>query len=271
MSGCSIAATMRRVISASPMPKPVCTEPIDPVELREQLVVVVGRAVGQDVGLGPDQHARCRRARRRSCAPARSGARSVVGGDVVAEAVRGRVVGDRHVLVAALAGGRAPSPRSCCARRRRSCGSAGRRGGRRARPARGSADRAAAPRARRGPRAARARCRSGRGLVDLLLGRAARVSPVVSSVIAVLGDVQPAAHRASRSAMLCCLGSGEVLQQVAELVGRDDAQVHAHAVVRAGARAPFSPVEDASTTVELGQRAAQRARVARRRRRCRGP
>ena len=55
IQGCSIAATMRWVISAVGMPKEVCTERDHPVELGEQLVVVVRRAVGEDVRLGADE------------------------------------------------------------------------------------------------------------------------------------------------------------------------------------------------------------------------
>ena len=50
---------------------------------------------------------------------------------MVAEAVAGRVVGDRHVGVAAARGRPRPSPRACCGRRRGWCGSGGRPGCRR--------------------------------------------------------------------------------------------------------------------------------------------
>ena len=49
----------------------------------------------------------------------------------------------------------------------------------------------------------------------------------------------PRRTAASRSAHVVRLGAGEVLQQVAELVGRDDAQVDLHARVRARPRAPL--------------------------------
>ena len=110
----------------------------DPVELLEHLVVVVERAVGQDVHLAAREHADpveplVDPVHRVDVAQQR------VGRDVVAEAVARGVVGDREVLVAAARARRAPSPRSCRARRSRRCGSAGRRAGRRAVTSRGGA------------------------------------------------------------------------------------------------------------------------------------
>ena len=72
-----------------------------PVELLEQVVVVVERAVRQDVRLGAGEHLDPVRHVERP--DALDLAAQLVGRDVVAEAVRGRVVGDRDVLVAALA------------------------------------------------------------------------------------------------------------------------------------------------------------------------
>ena len=54
-SGCSIAATMRSVISRLAHPERGVHGGDHPVELREQLVLVVERAVGVDVGLGARQ------------------------------------------------------------------------------------------------------------------------------------------------------------------------------------------------------------------------
>ena len=71
---------------------------------REQLVGVVERAVGADVDLRAGEQAEARvavLASRRAISSIRSQQR--VAADVVAEAVAGRVVGDREVGVAALA------------------------------------------------------------------------------------------------------------------------------------------------------------------------
>ena len=74
-------------------------------------------------------------------------------------------------------------------------------------------------------------------LVDLLLGRAAQRLAGLVVEDPVLGDVQPAPHRRLAQLHVVRLGAGEVLQDVAELVGRDDAQVDLHARVRDHARA----------------------------------
>ena len=76
----------------------------DPVELLEQLVLVVERTVGQHVHLGARQHAHAVD-RSVDLVHALDLPTQLVGRHVVAEPVRGRVVGDRDVLVAPLASG----------------------------------------------------------------------------------------------------------------------------------------------------------------------
>ena len=75
----------------------------DPVELGEQLVGVVELAVGADVDLGAGEQAEAALALV-SVADLLDPLREHLVGDVVAEAVARRVVGDREVGVAALAG-----------------------------------------------------------------------------------------------------------------------------------------------------------------------
>ena len=61
--------------------------------------------------------------------------------------------------------------------------------------------------------------------VDLLLGlEAVRLAGRVLED-AVLGDVQPLAHRHLAERRVVVLGAGEVLEQVAERLGRDDPQI----------------------------------------------
>ena len=129
-----------------------------------------------------------------------------VGRDVVAEPVRGRVVGDREVLVAALARRPRPSPRAVAGRRRASCGSAGRRAGRSSSTGPAAPPPASRPRARRGPRAARAgssRARASRRPPPR--SRSAVVSPVASSRIPYSDTCSPRRTADSRSATLCAL------------------------------------------------------------------
>ena len=162
---------------ARSIPKAVCTLAITQSSSREQLVLVVERAVGQDVDLAARQQldaldrvrsppARARSAR--AAARARRRCRSRGGG----------VVGDREVLVAALARRPAPSPRSCCGRRRRSCGCAGRRGRPRARSARGRPCRRRRAASQLAAILAQLRLDVGEAeqLVHLVLGRAAAAS-----------------------------------------------------------------------------------------------
>ena len=148
-----------------------------------------------------------------------------LGGDVVAEAVAGRVVGDRHVGVAALAarlghllervaavgeGGvgvqvaadvveRRPAPAACLR---------------------------APPSARRGPRAAPARCRRSRGARRPPASLSQRsTSPLSVSVMPCSETERPRATASSRSCTLWACGAGEVLEQVAEGRRGDDPQV----------------------------------------------
>ena len=131
----------------------------DPVQPRQQVVVVVRRAVGQDVRLGAGEDLDALDARV-GLGDALDLALELVGRDVVAEAVRRRVVGDRDVLIAAVA------------RRERHLLDRGVPVGRGRVHVQVAADvverdqprRLESPaRARRGPRAARARGRRGRG------------------------------------------------------------------------------------------------------------
>ncbi len=253
-----MAATMRSVIASVPMPNDVWTRADDPVELGQQVVVVVGAAVGADVRLGADEDRRSPRGARRARGPRSIWRRSSSGVDVVAEAVRGRVVGDRDVLEARGRAPRAPSPRSCCARRRASvcmCRS----------PRRSACSISAGTSPALVKRSSPRSSRSSGGIhgepeerVDLLLGRAAvrLAGRVVED--AVLGDVQPAADGRLAQRHVVGLRAGEVLQQVAELVGLDDAQVD-RACRCACAPAPRSrSVPDAL----LDERRARRARRA---------
>ena len=115
-------------------------------------------------------------------------------------------------------------------------------------------------RARRGSRAARAGSTAGRAARrPPPRSRSACVSPVASSRIAVLGDVQPAAHRRLAQRHVVRLGAGEVLQQVAELVGLDDAQVDRHPGVGARARGVLARRCGALDDVERRRSAASSA------------
>ena len=103
-SGCSIAAIIRSVIACSLIAKRRVHARDQPVELGQQLVLVVERAVGQDVDLAAREQLDA--LDRRVClAHELDLATQLLGRDVVAEAVRGGVVGDREVLIAPLAGG----------------------------------------------------------------------------------------------------------------------------------------------------------------------
>ena len=225
---------MRAVISARGHPERRVDRADNPVELGEQVVVVVGRAVGQDVRLGADQQLEAVQ-RRVELADLLDLRAQRVGRHVVAEAVRRRVVGDRQVLEPALT----------------------RRG-------RHLLDGVAPVRQRRVAvqvalevvlrdqlrdllevqlAAALAQLRRDPGqaeqLVDLLLGRAAMRGAAGVVEQAVLADVQALAHRALAQRHVVLLGAREVLPEVAELVGLDDAQVDA-ASPYASAPAPRS-------------------------------
>ena len=74
-------------------------------------------------------------------------------------------------------------------------------------------------------------------LVDLFLGGAGVGLAGGVDLHAVLGDVEPAAHRIGPQRLVVLLRAGEVLEQVAEVLGRHDPQVHAEPVVGAGPHA----------------------------------
>ena len=161
----------------------------------------------------------------------------LVGLHVVAEPVRGGVVGDRDVGVARARAPPPPSPRSCCGRPRpsewqwsspRMSSSSTSSGS--LRVARGLELAAVLAQLRRDPVHAEQ-------LVDLLLGRARvrRLRRVVGD--AVLRDVEAALDRRGAQRLVVLLRPGQVLEQVAEVLGRDDPQVDADAVVRDRARA----------------------------------
>ena len=92
----------------------------------------------------------------------------------------------------------------------------------------------APPRARRGSRAARARCRRGRA-ARRPPASVAQVWRAAGRVVEhpVLGDVQPAAHRRFAQRRVVGARAGEVLQQVAELRGLGDPQIDRRARVGA--------------------------------------
>ena len=222
---------MRSVISCSPIGNEVWTDAITQSSLREQLVVVVERAVGEDVDLGPASTSMPSSVALSAwISSIRSSSAS--GDDVVAEPVRGRVVGDREVLEPAPGAAATICSSVCrpsdsvvwqCRSPRMSssvisCGSPGPPGSAASsspRPSRSSGGIHASPSA----------------LVDLLLGRAAQrlAGRVVEDP--VLGDVQPPPHRVLAQRHVVRLGAREVLEHVAELVGLDDLEVHLHAGV----------------------------------------
>ena len=122
----------------------------------------------------------------------------------------------------------------------------------------------APPPARRGPRAARARCRRGRAArrppasVAHVRVRAGRVVEH-----AVLGDVQArAAPRASRSAALCAPEPVKCCSRLPSCAGLDDPQVDADARVGARPRARRAGRADALDLLELGEALGERRRVA---------
>ena len=104
--------------------------------------------------------------------------------------------------------------------------------------------------------------RQPEALVDLLLGRAAQrlAGRVVEDP--VLGDVQPAAHGRLAQRHVVGLRAGEVLQQVAELVGLDDAQVDVEARVRARRGRRCRRARRPLDHVELGEGRQQRRGIA---------
>ena len=101
----------------------------------------------------------------------------------------------------------------------------------------------APPSARRGPRAAPARCRRSRGARrPRPRSRRGSTSPVSVSVMPCSETERPRSTASSRSCDVVGLGAGEVLQQVAEGGRRDDPQVDRDAVVGLGADAVWGPV-----------------------------
>ena len=102
-------------------------------------------------------------------------------------------------------------------------------------------------------------------LVDRLLGRAAQRLAGLVVEDPVLADVQPAPHGRLAQRDVVRRRAGEVLQQVAEVLRRDDAQVDRQAGVRAPARGVLVGRRRRLDEVELAERAHQRAGVARRR------
>ena len=99
--------------------------------------------------------------------------------------------------------------------------------------------------------------------VDLLLGRAAvrLAGRVVED--AVLGDVQAAADDRLAQRHVVVLRAGEVLHDVAELVGLDDAQVERDARVRARPRRVVLGARRLLDEADLAERGEQRGRVGR--------
>ncbi len=173
-----------------------------PVEGGDEVVGVVEGAVEADVDLRAGEQAEAAPLPLFQARDLLDPLPEPLGGDVVAEAVAGGVVGDRQVGVAAVAAPPRPSPRACCGRRRGWCGSGGRRGCRRARPGRGACLRAP-PSARRGPRAAPARCRRSRGARRPPASVAqVSTSPLSVSVIPCSETERPRATASSRSCTL---------------------------------------------------------------------
>ena len=190
---------------------------------------------------------------------------------VVAEAVRGGVVGHRHVLVAELAARRPPSPPRSRGRPRAWCACAGRRGCRPARSGRGAGPRAR-PRARRGSRAAPAGCTASRAARrPPPRWRTACESPLSSSATPYSLTCRPRRTASVRSASLCLPGAREVLEQVAEGLLRHDPQVHRQARVRDRLGTGLARGRDGVDRVQPGERLHERGRGRSRRRRCRGP
>ena len=231
-----------------------------PVEALEQLVGVVERAVREDVALGADQDLDALEAlveRVDLVDPPLELLRR----DVVAEAVRGRVVGDRDVLQPALA-----------RRQRHLLGGLQtvRRGRVHVQVALEVGERhqlgqrvlarrlelaAALAQLGRDPRQAEP-------LVDRLLARAAQRLARFVVEDPVLGDVQAAADRALAQRDVVGLGAREVLEHVAELVGLDDLEVDLHPRVGGHAGARVARGLHGLHELELAERARERLRVA---------
>ena len=97
----------------------------------------------------------------------------------------------------------------------------------------------------------------------LLRARARAADRVV--VHAVLGHVQSAPHSPLAQRRVVCARAGEMLQQVAQLGGLGDAQIDAHARVRARPRPGARGGADALDLLERAHALCQRSRARRRR------
>ena len=228
-----------------------------PVELAEQLVGVVQRPVGKHVDLATGEQVDALEPGV-GLAHELDLAAQLVGRDVVAEAMRRRVVGDREVLVAAFAGGLAH-----LGDRRPAVGSLG------------VAVQVAADVAQLHQRRERAGDRrldltavlaqlrldvgEAQTRVELLLARAQR--RLAGGVVehSVLGDVQSPPHRPLAQRRIVGGRAGQVLEQVAELLGGHGAQLDDEPVVGArpcgaGARARrrLDQLELADAVQQLG-------------------
>ena len=235
----------------------VWTEPITQSSRSSSSSGIVERAVREDVGLGPGQHDEVveRVVERRDLVDPRL---ERLGRDVVAEAVRGRVVGDRQVLPAALARrlDHLLERLAPVGQRRVAVQVAAQvleRDELRQRALRRRLELAAAlAQLRRDPLEAEP-------LVDLLLGRAAgRLAGVVVED-PVLAHVQPAPDGGLAQLHVVGLGAGEVLEHVAELVRLDHLQVDLHARVRHHPRAGVAALLHGLDELELRERGDERA------------
>ena len=197
----------------------------DPVERRQQVVGVVERAVEADVDLRAGEQAEAALALV-PLADLLDPLPEPLGGDVVAEAVAGGVVGDRQVGVAALA------RRLGHLLERVAAVGEGRVGVQvaadvaRARPAPAACPRAP-PSARRGPRAAPARCRRSRAARrPPPRSRRASTSPRLGLGDPVLGDREAARHRVLAQLRRCAaLEPVKCWSRLPKALGGDDPQV----------------------------------------------
>ncbi len=186
-----------------------------------------------------------------------------LGRHVVAEPVRGRVVGDREVFPAAPHGllGHLLQRLAAVTQRRvavQVAAQVAQLDQLRQRAVGGGLELPAAlAQLGRDPRVAQP-------LVDLLLGRALQRRAVLVAQDPVLAHVQPAPDRGLAQLHVVGLRAREVLQDVAELLRRDDPQVHLHARVRDHPRAGLARGGDALDQRQLGQCRDQRLDVARR-------
>ena len=183
-----------------------------------------------------------------------------LGGDVVAEPVAGRVVGDRHVGVAAVAAGLGHLLERVAAVRERRVG---------VEVAADVADRdevgelALAGGLQLAAALAQLRLDVGvaEPLVDPLLAVAELGLAALRVGDAVLGDREAARHRVLAQAHVVGLGAGEVLEQVAEGLGGDDAQVDRDPVVGLGAHAVRARVAGGGDQRVAGEVLGERRRL----------